>query len=324
MKINNLITAKAVFIASLAFSATAVLAERPSGDPTCSFTGGAYYSSNNTLYLESFADESAEVAFDQTAADCVNGSNPSTNPTIVVQRDTPLKSNSTIVLPFQADLETECVKVYLIDNFNNASGTWEAVGFSAKGDVGAFTPYIMVADTKTEGCEAITEIKFTAKSRHIEPMPSGMPLNTGLYNGETHNTDFVLRGTFKYIKWDRDKEEFSGIYGYAAKDKGAVSGGQFVKVGSGAYLPPLRAYLEYVGHNDALLRKSSDKVEDFELPETINVRLIDGDSTLSVGKLNTFTGEIQMDSRRYDLNGRAINGMPANHGVYVGKQKVVR
>ena len=41
MKNNYLITAKAVFIASLAFSATAVLAERPGDTPTCSFTGGA-------------------------------------------------------------------------------------------------------------------------------------------------------------------------------------------------------------------------------------------------------------------------------------------
>ena len=324
MKNNYLIAAKAVFVASLAFSATAVLAERPSGTPTCSFKGGAYYSSNNTLYLESFADTSAAIVFDQTAAECVNGSNPSANPTIVVQRDTPLKANSTIVLPFQADLNTECVKVYLVDNFNNASGTWEAVGYAAKGDVGAYTPYIMVVNTKEEGCEAITEIPFTAKSKHFDPIPASMPLNSGLYNGETHKEDFVLTGTFEYIKWDNDKETISGIYGYAAKDKGTVSGGQFVKVGSGAYLPPLRAYLRYIGNDNAMLKKSSNNVKKVELPETINVRLVDGDSTLSVGKWNTVTGEIQMDSRRFDLNGRAINGKSANHGVYVGKQKIVR
>ena len=60
------------------------------------------------------------------------------------------------------------------------------------------------------------------------------------------------------------------------------------------------------------------------MPETIEVRLIDGDSTMSIGKLNPVTGEIQMDSRRFDLNGRVINGKPANHGVYVNKKKAVR
>ena len=320
MKNNYLFTAKAVFIASLAFSATAVLAERPSGTPTCTFTGGAYYSSNNTLYLESFAQEGAVVKFDDDFVACANQGESGIK--VVVQRDTPLKTNSTLVLPFGVTSDYECVRFYQIDNFGKRNGTWEAVGYNVKGDIDAYTPYIMVTDTHIDECAALTEIQFTPKSETFQKSPEGMPLNSSLYNQETQHVDFVLSGTYEYKKWEGT--ETKGIYGYAAKDKGTVSGGQFVKIGSGAYLPPLRAYLKYVGNDNAMYKKSSDNEKDFELPETIEVRLMDGDSTLSIGKLNPVTGEIQMDSRRFDLNGRAINGKPANHGVYVGKQKVVR
>lgn len=322
MKNNYLITAKAVFIASLAFSATAVLAERPGDTPTCSFTGGAYYSSNNTLYLESFAQEGAVVKFDDDFVACANQGESGIK--VVVQRDTPLKTNSTIVLPFGAKLDNDCVEVYQIYNFGKSNGTWEAIGYNAKDDIDANTPYIMVTDTEKEGCGALTEIQFTPKDDHFNVLPEGMPLFSSLYNNETGKNDFFLRGTYKYKKWNTGDDGIEKVYGYAAKDANGASGGQFVKIGSGAYLPPLRAYLEYQGDGSALSKKSSDNVKDFELPETIEVRLIDSDSTLSIGKLNPVTGEIQMDSRRFDLNGRAINGKPANHGVYVGKQKMVR
>ena len=316
MKINNLTTAKAVFIASLAFSATAVLAERPSGTPTCSFKGGAYYSSNHTLYLESYADTSAEVVFNQTTVSCLNQNNPS-GMDVVIQRDTPLKSNSTVVLPFAALRNDDCIKLYEVFNFEKRNGTWEAQGNLKDRDISQRQPYLMVVKTDSSGCEDRTEVHFKSNTSSFAATPDGEQFTA-------YSNTFRLKGTLKYMKWDNEKATISGVYGYAAKNKGEVSGGQFVKVGSGAFLPPLRAYLQYIGNDNAMYKKSSDNIEDFELPETIEVRLMDGDSTLSIGKWNTVTGEIQMDSRRFDLNGRAINGKPANHGVYVGKQKVVR
>jgi hypothetical protein len=63
----------------------------------------------------------------------------------------------------------------------------------------------------------------------------------------TGNPGFTLWGTYKYKKWESGASGINKVYGYAAKDMGGVSGGQFVKIGGGAYLPPLRAYLEYRG-----------------------------------------------------------------------------
>ena len=314
MKINNLTTAKAVFIASLAFSATAVLAERPSGTPTCSFKGGAYYSSNHTLYLESYADTSAEVVFNQTTVSCLNQNNPS-GMDVVIQRDTPLKANSTVVLPFAALRNDDCIKLYEVSNFEKRNGTWEAQGNLKDKDISQNQPYLMVVKTDSSGCEDRMEVHFKSNTSQFAFTPDGQDFTA-------YSNTFRLRGTLKYKKWNTGDAGIEKVYGYAAKNKNGASGGQFVKIGGGAYLPPLRAYLEYQGQG--LAKKSSDNIEDFELPETIEVRLMDGDSTLSIGKLNPVTGEIQMDSRRFDLNGRAINGKPANHGVYVGKQKVVR
>ena len=307
------------FVAVLSVASSAAWA-RPDEAPTCSFTGGAYYSSNNTLYLESFAQEGAVVKFDDDFVACANQGTSGIK--VVVQRDTPLKTNSTLVLPFGVTSDYECVRFYQIDNFGKRNDTWEAIGYNVKGDIDAYTPYIMVTDTQVDECADLTEIQFTPKSETFQKLPEGMPLRSSLYNQETQHVDFVLSGTYEYKKWEGT--ETKGIYGYAAKDKGTVSGGQFVKVGSGAFLPPLRAYLEYVGSDEAMLKRASNNVKNFELPETINVRLVDGDSTMSIGKLNTVTGEIQMDSRRFDLNGRLINGKPANHGVYVNKKKAVR
>lgn len=311
--------AKIAIVAVLSAASSAAWA-RPDEAPTCSFTGGAYYSSENKLYLESFAQEEAVVNFDDDFVACANQGTSGIK--VVVQRDTPLKTNSTLVLPFGVTSDYECVRFYQIDNFGKRNDTWEAIGYNVKGGIDQNTPYIMVTDTQVDECADLTEIQFTPKSETFQKLPEGMPLRSSLYNQETQHVDFVLSGTYEYKKWEGT--ETKGIYGYAAKDKGTVSGGQFVKVGSGAFLPPLRAYLEYVGSDEAMLKRASNNVKNFELPETIEVRLIDSDSTMSIGKWNTVTGEIQMDSRRFDLNGRLIDGKPANHGVYVNKKKAVR
>ena len=302
--------AKIAIVAVLSAASSAAWA----GD--CNFKGGHYESATHTLYLESYTDTLAEVVFNQTTVSCLNQNNPS-GMDVVVLRDTPLKSNSTIVLPFAALRNDDCIKLYEVFDFKKRNGTWEAQGNLKDKDISQNQPYLMVVKTDSSGCEDRMEVHFKSNTSQFAFTPDGQQFTA-------YSNTFQLKGTLKYMKWDNEKAPISGVYGYAAKNKGEVSGGQFVKVGSGAYLPPLRAYLQYIGNDNAMFKKSSDNVDDFELPETINVRLIDGDSTLSVGKLNTVTGEIQMDSRRFDLNGRLIDGKPANHGVYVNKKKAVR
>lgn len=286
----------------------------------CYFTGGHYESATHTLYLESYTDTLAAVVFDQSAVNCLNQNNPS-GMKVVILRDTPLKANSTLVLPFAATVDDDCIALYDVYDFNNRSGTWEAVGYNTMGSASMNQPYIMAVFTDKAKCQDRREIHFLVNTDNFAVTPQDQQLQKWMGNN-TGNPGFTLWGTYKYKKWESGASGINKVYGYAAKDMGGVSGGQFVKIGGGAYLPPLRAYLEYRG--DGLAKKSSDSEENFELPETIEVRLIDGDSTMSIGKLNPVTGEIQMDSRRFDLNGRAINGKPANHGVYVNKKKAIR
>ena len=308
--------AKIAIVAVLSAATSAAWAEN------CYFTGGHYNGSRdtNTLYLESYAVEGSEVLFDQNAVNCLNRNNPR-GMKVVILRDTPLKANSTLVLPFAATVDDDCIALYDVYDFNKKSGTWEAVGYNTMGGASQNQPYIMAVFTDKAKCQDRREIHFLVNTDNFAVIPQDQQLQKWMGNN-TGNPGFTLWGTYKYKKWDKEDKDIEKVYGYAAKDADGASGGQFVKIGGGAYLPPLRAYLEYRG--TGLAKKSSDNVKDFELPETIEVRLIDSDSTMSIGKLNPVTGEIQMDSRRFDLNGRAINAKPANHGVYVGKQKMVR
>ncbi|MBO7414059.1 MAG: hypothetical protein J6U20_10450 [Fibrobacter sp.] len=318
--------AKAVFVVSLVLSATAVWAGRPSGNPTCSFTGGAYYKSNNTLYLESFAKDSAKVVFNETAAKCLRDK-AADSMVVTIERDTPLKANSTIVLP--VDVKTDkkytgnCVTVYEIADFNNSRGQWEAVGKNTMGNLSKHTPFLMIANTKAKGCADLMEISFVSTSKNFQATARDQVLEKWLYNSATGNqTGFVFAGTYKYKKWEAGDSEISRVYGYAAKEKKNVDAGKFVKIGSGAYLPPLRAYLRYRDGSRGLYKASA--AEDIELPETIEVRLLDSDSTLSIGKLNTFTGEIKMDDRRFDLKGRTVGEKPANWGMFLDNKRKIR
>lgn len=325
MKESYSLFAKAVVFASLAVSVTCAWGARPDGTPTCSFTGGAYYNSNNTLYLESFAKAEAKVVFDESAASCLR-SNASDSVVVTVERDTPLKANSTIVLP--VDVKTDkrytssCVTVYEIADFNDSRGTWEAVGKNTLGNLGRNSPYLMIADTKAEGCADLTEITFLSTSKDFPAPAWDQQLEKWLFNSATGNqTGFIFAGTYQYKKWEAGDPEISRVYGYAAKEKKNVDAGKFVKVGSGAYLPPLRAYLRYRDNSRGLFKTSA---EDIELPESIEVRLLDGDSTMSIGKLNPFTGEIKMDSRRFDLKGRTVGEKPANWGLFLDNKRKIR
>ena len=318
---------KAVIVASLAFSVATAWAARPKDEiPACEFTGGAYYKSNNTLYLESYSKKNSKVVFNEAAANCL--SQKSSNDMVVtVERDTPLKANSTIVLPIDVrtsqDYTSGCVQVYEINDFNNSRGTWEAVGKNVLGNLSKHAAFLMVTNTKTEGCAELKEISFVSTSKNYSATARDQKLEKELFNSATGNASgFIFAGTYTYKEWQTGDGEIDRVYGYAAKDKKNVEAGHFVKVGSGAYLPPLRAYLRYRDSRRGLYKASAE--EEIELPETIEVRLLDGDSTMSIGKLNTFTGEIKMDDRRFDLKGRTVGNKPASWGMFLDNKRKIR
>jgi hypothetical protein len=292
-------------------------AARPEGEPTCSFVGGAFYKSNNTMYLESINDENAKVEVDNVAANCINN-HKNGNFKIIVERSTALAANSTITLPADYQSANECVDLYEPVSYGkDENGMWVTAEKHDIDNGAAHRPMLMITDTDKEECQGIKEIEFTATGVTASTQTS---VELTLRSEVSNQGDWLMRGSYSFIRWDKDHADLGKVYGYAAKTKGKVEAGQFTKVGAGAFVPPLRAYLLYQG--DKALEKSVESTE-VELPETIGVKLIDkNNGTTRLAKWNMATGEIVKVNGWFDLKGRKLNSKPQNKGMFIGNTKV--
>lgn len=131
--------------------------------------------------------------------------------------------------------------------------------------------------------------------------------------GDTEHSTILAKSCWEFIGTYKTKDWLSSpgnVYGYDAAD------GQFVRAGNNATIYPMRAYLTC---NNGLGKSTTDE----DLPEVIKVRLLSkSGETLSIGKMNTRTGDIQMQDRYYDLKGRKLNGKPQNKMMYVNKKVI--
>ncbi|MBR4679868.1 MAG: hypothetical protein IKP03_01995 [Fibrobacter sp.] len=311
---NKVLATTIVVMSSLISSAWAA---RPEGDPTCSFVGGAFYKSNNTLYLESINDENAKVEVDNNAANCISN-NKNGNFKIIVERSTALAANSTITLPADYQSANECIDLYEPLSYGkDENGMWVTAEKHDIDNGAAHRPMLMITNTDKEECQGIKEIEFTATGVTASTQTS---VELTLRSEVSNQGDWLMRGSYSFIRWDKDHADLGKVYGYAAKTKGKVEAGQFTKVGAGAFVPPLRAYLLYQG--DKALEKSVESTE-VELPETIGVKLIDkGNGTTRLAKWNMATGEIVKVNGWFDLKGRKLGSKPQNKGMFIGNTKV--
>ena len=312
---NNKVLATTIVVMSSLISSA--WAERPEGEPACSFVGGAFYKSNNTLYLESINDENAKVELDNDAANCINN-NVNGNFKIIVERSTALAANSTITLPANYQSANECVDLYEPISYNkDENGMWITAEKHDIENGAAHRPMLMITNTDKDECKGIKEIEFTATGVSVSTQTS---VELTLRSDVSNQGDWLMRGSYSFIRWDKDHADLGTVYGYAAKNKGKVEAGQFTKVGAGAFVPPLRAYLIYKG--DKALQKSTDSVASV-LPETIDVKLIDKESgTTRLARWNMATGEIVKVNGWYDLKGRKLGSKPQNKGMFIGNTKV--
>lgn len=156
----------------------------------------------------------------------------------------------------------------------------------------------------------------------------------------TNNDKWVFRGTYTYKTWVKDSvnsAEIGHVYGFAATKKDTIAAGSFVRVASGAFIKPMRAYLYYNNtsqggtQNEApkfangnILAKAAEE----ELPETIEVVIKDKDgNVMSIAQMNTITGEITSSIEGwFDLKGRRLNAKPTQKGTYFnnGKKVVIK
>ena len=330
---NRLISSaiSAVFISGLVSMSWA---ERPSGNASCSFTGGAFYSSNNTLYLESFSAAGAAVSVTQAQAQCVKDATKNKTPfKVIVERNTALTNNSTLVLPVKgyqlAGTSKNCMGFLEPSqmSYNTSTQTWRLEVNPRSNPVDQNFGVILSVDTSKTGCKALKEIELTATS--LESLDIS-DYSRDVYDGKYHTADYWdLVGAYVYKSWDENPNNEGTIYGYAAKKKGTVSAGQFVKIGGGAYIPPLRLYLrlsssapQAIRSNVPMVLKKEAAAETFKIPETIDVVIVDKkDNTTNLKRLNSGVRELRTVDSWYDLKGRKLKGKPANKGMFVGKTK---
>lgn len=211
-------------------------------------------------------------------------------------------SASTICLPFAYNPKNSDGSFYTFNHVEKKDGKWEAIMDNVSGNLAANTPYIFVPDENRN----IVPILF-----HGDAAYASNPSTTSGY--------WTFKGTYEEKKWD---SEPTGIYGFSAQAVADdnISQGQFVKVGAYVKIRPLRAYLEYTGSNFPNTRSS---LPEEGLPDRIIVRLVGGET--SIGQLDMKTGQVNLDSGWYNLDGIRLSGKPTKHGIYVhhGKKVVI-
>ena len=229
--------------------------------------------------------------------------------TIVVDRgNVAAPTYSTIMLPAAAsEIDDNIENVFRPSAFhrNGDDCTLDAVSVAT---MNANEPYFIKLK---DGVSEATSFTFNTEGGIVATGDAEHSINLS-------GTCFSVTGVYSKKVWNSDSDN---DYGFAAGDgTGADYAGQFVKVGSGVSLYPLRAYLTC--HPGNVFAKVSADAEE-TLPEVIKVRFLDknGD-VLSIAKMNTRTGEFKTQNNYYDLKGRKLNAKPQNKIMYVNKKVI--
>ena len=227
---------------------------------------------------------------------------------------------STIMLPFKPAKKPDDVTFYTLGTFSEANGKWSISATEVTGALDANTPYL---------------VKVESGTKSITFEEGGTFKNTeGEHSVTNGNWKFV--GTYEYKTWEEGDEGLGSTYGFAgsAGNNPAIVG-KFAKVGAGAYIYPMRAYLEYSA--PAVLGRPAANGETrtvASLPSEIDVVITEKDETTGegttkvIGSLNTRTGEFKFaNDRWFDLQGRYLgNKKPTQKGAYYnnGKKVIVK
>ena len=270
--------------------------------------GGEGYSWDGPILTLSSAGNNA-IKITESDAATLNSSNDNGINTIMVERGgAAFASFVTLMLPATVDVKYgyPTVAAYVPTGYNKVEKTLD---FTQTTVIEANTPYLVeVSDPSTSALEFYN---FDGEFYTIQPTGDNEHSTT------LENSCWTFTGSYAKKTWETAP---ANVYGYAAASGDGYEAGQFVKVGNNVTLPPLRAYLTCTRKG---LAKSSVEEVSKDLPDVINVRLLGkSGETLSIGKMNTRTGEIQMQDRYYDLKGRKLNGKPQNKIMYVNKKVI--
>ena len=265
---------------------------------TAAWAGTGASASGSTLTLQSNNNDAVSISENEFL-----GINE-----IIVARGAASAEYSTLMLPAEVNVSesSEITDVYVPTGYVMDDKTLDFLR-EESGTISANTPYLVHV---TGSPESFTFTKSSGTYNIVAPEKNE-------YSTTLDHSCWDFTGSYAKKYWATAP---ANIYGYAAAAGENYGAGQFVKVGEKVTLPPLRAYLTCT--NKGLGKSSTDNVYD-NLPDVIKVRLLDkSGETLSIGTMNTRTGEIQMQDRYYDLKGRKLNGKPQNKIMYVNKKVI--
>ena len=250
---------------------------------------------------------------------------------VTFNRTFPVGKYSTIVLPFSID--TTKISGGSFKEFVNVNLEKMEVSFYRdveNGIIKANTPYIFEA---TE-----SNLSFNLTDGPVSLNTSGSHTAYSVDEKGAQDGKWEFRGVYYYKQWVEGDSELGSAYGFAAMsspDPDIV--GKFKRLGAGAYIKPMRAYLINMQPKQApspVLAKSARasisvaSVDTESAPSTMDVVVVDRETgeTTVIGKLNPATGEIKVLDRWYDMNGRKLNAKPTTKGIYYynGKRVFVR
>ena len=229
--------------------------------------------------------------------------------TVVFNRVFKENTPSTIMLPFSIPMSEVEGGLFYGVTLNFSDGLWSAKAEpELSGVVQANTPYLYKP--------MATTITFN----NTDPVV----FNTNGSRVSYPHAEWTFKGVYSYKKFEAEDPELGRAYGFAGKTVNGYAAGEFVMVGAGAWLNPMRCYLV---HNAPTTAKSSkDSWNNASLPEIIKIEFYDENAKLiDVGTWDLKSGNISMD-RWYDLHGRLLNGKPTVQGTYYhnGKRVIVK
>lgn len=149
--------------------------------------------------------------------------------------------------------------------------------------------------------------------------------------------DWEFRGTLVRKTWQEGDPDLGKVYGFSGVQAESIDIGQFVKIGKGTFVRPLRAYLMYApvnGQKARVYKPSMMSQGEMDIPEKMEVVIIssinkpesedgstvdNGEKTTTIGYINTRTGEFK-PATTYDLKGRKMNGTPKAKGMYLKRK----
>lgn len=230
---------------------------------------------------------------------------------VVFERKFPLSANgySTIMLPFSAKLnQLSGVKnIYYFRGVEEVNGKMEVQVQNIKDgaedisqvEIQAYRPYLIQMESKTLKIKGAVEIK----SNNSYPVSSS---GLWFFNGN----DEFLEFTSEHVAGDN-------IYGFNDQvTENFKTAGQFVKIGSGATIPPFRAF---IFTRDIF----GPEFKETKRPATMDVVIVEStngsEHTTVIGRIDTRTGEFKMN-RNYDLKGRKLSNTRQARGAYYGKK----